>query len=215
MYKITKNGVALDPELYTIDEANKTFASIENDLVLDFTGKDSWIFRIKGKCEIIAGNGCTIDADYSCNITTGNCAVIRVCDNSTITAGDRCNIDTHHNCTITTEDDCIINTWGNCTITTANGSSIYAGAQCNITTGHNAVIRAYGNSVITGGEGCAVIKRDTVEVIRLVAGQTIKLNGGYGVEGYEVVEPETIEIGGLKFNKEEVEKLLKNLKPII
>jgi len=166
MYKITKNGVAVDPKLYMIDEANQTFTSSENDLVLDFAGEDSWIFRIKYGCTITTGNHCFIDAWDSCIITVG----------------ERCTID--------------------------------SGSDCNITVGDQTSIRAHGNSVITGGENCVVTRNDTNEVIRLVAKQTIKLNS-YMSEGYEVVKPiETIEIGGLKFNKEVVEDFLKNLKPI-
>ena len=101
-----------------------------------------------------------------------------------------------------------------CTITAGHSCIITAGNGCNITTGNNAVIRANWNSGITGGENCAVIRRDNNEVIMLVARQTIKLND-HMIEGYEVIKPiETIEIGGLKFNKEEVEDFLKNLKPI-
>jgi len=151
MYKITKDGVAVDPELYMIDEVNGTFASSENGLVIDFTGKNGWLFR------------------------------------------------TRNNCTVTTGVNCFIDT----------------GSNCNISTGDRTVIRAHWNSDITGGENCVVIRRDTNEVIMLIAGQTIKLND-HMTEGYEVVEPiETIEIGGLKFNKEEIEKLLKQFNQLI
>jgi len=166
MYKITKDGVALDPKLYTIDKVNRTFTSEENGLVINFTGKSDWHFRIR------------------------------------------------NNCTVTAGDECFIDAWGDCTITTANRCTINTGSGCDITTGDYAVVVTCGNSTITGGENCVVIRRYTNEVIKLIAGQTIRLNG-YRTEGYEVVKPiETIEIGGLKFNKEEVEDFLKNLKPI-
>ena len=182
MYSITKNGVAVDPELYTIDEVNKTFASRENGLVIDFTGEGGWIFRINHNCTITTGDGCFINADFNCNITTG------------------------HNC--------FINTGSGCNIIANDGCTIDAGYTCHISTGHNAVIRAYGNSDITSGENCVVIRHDTNEVIKLVERQTIRLNSRY-IEGYEVIKPiETIEIGGLKFNKEEVTNLLKTIKPI-
>jgi len=167
MYKITKDGVALDPKLYTIDEVNRFFSSNEDCLVLSFAGENGWFFRIK----------------YSCRITTGN----------------RCIIDAYSNCTITVGNRCIIDAWDG----------------CNITTGNGCFIDACGDSTITGGEICVVIRRYTNEVIKLVAGQTIKLHDGYGVGGYEVIEPiETIEIGNLKFNKKEIEKLLKQFKQI-
>jgi len=118
------------------------------------------------------------------------------------------------NCTVTAGDDCFIDAFGGCNITVGDRCNIDTGNDCNITTGNYAVVVTCGNSTITGGENCVVIRRYTSEVIKLVAGQTIRLNGGM-TGGYEVVEPiETIEIGGLKFNKEEVEDFLKNLKPI-
>jgi len=179
MYKITKNGVALDPKLYTIDTVNHTFASSEDDLVLDFAGEGGWIFRIRHNCTVTAGNSCFIAAWGRCNITAG--------DDCTIDIGARCNI----------------NAGERCTINTSHG--------CNITAGNRTVVVTCENSTITGGEGCAVIKRDTNEVIKLVAGQTIRLKDDYGVG-----EPiETIEIGNLKFNKKEVEKLLKQFNQLI
>jgi len=215
MYKITKDGVALDPKLYTIDEANRTFISEENGLVIDFAGKSDWLFRIRNYCTVTADNDCFIDARNGCNITTGDRAVMRVCDNSTITAGDRCTITTKHNCTITTGERCTLDTGSGCNITTGDGCTIDADYKCHISTSHNAVIRAYAYSVITGGKNCVVIRRVTNEVIKLVAGQTIRLNG-YDVEGYEVIKPiETIEIEGQKYNKKEVEDFLKNLKQLI
>jgi len=166
MYKITKDGKPLDRKLYRIDKANQTFASSENDLVIDFTGESDWHFRISSNCTVTAGDDCFIDAYSNC----------------TITVGDRCTMDT--------------------------------APSCNITTGDYAVVVTCGNSTITGGKNCVVIRRFTDEVIKLVERQTIKLND-HMTGGYTVVEPiETIEIGNLKFNKKEIEKLLKNLKPI-
>jgi len=214
MYKITKDGVALDPKLYTIDKVNKTFASKEDGLVIDFAGKNGWLFRIGYSCKITTGEDCFIDARGECIITTG--------DGCTIEAGRDCNITADHGCVIHTYLDCIICVGERCTIaaapgcniTTGDGCTIDTGSGCNITAGDQTVIRANWNSVITGGKNCVVSKRYGNEVIKLIAGQTIKLND-HMTEGYEVVKPiETIEIGGLKFNKEEVEDFLKNLKPI-
>jgi len=161
MYSITKNCVALDPKLYTIDEANQTFASEENGLVIDFTGEDCWFFKIGDSCTITTGDHCTINTYSGCNIT----------------AGERCTINTSHG--------------------------------CNITTGDKAVVVTYGDSTITGGENCVLIRHYTSEVIKLVAGQTIKLND-HMTEGYTIVEPiETTK----EFNKRIVNHL-ENLKPI-
>jgi len=101
MYKITKDGKPLDRKLYRIDKANQTFASSENDLVIDFTGESDWHFRISSNCTVTAGDDCFIDAYGGC----------------TITAGDRCNIDTSNDCNITTGDYAVVVTCGNSTIT--------------------------------------------------------------------------------------------------
>jgi len=132
------------------------------------------------------------------DFTGEDCWIFRIGDSCTITAGNHCTINTYSGCTITVGNRCIIDAWGG----------------CNITTGENAVVVTSENSTITGGKNCVVIRRYTDEVIKLVERQTIKLND-HMTGGYEVVEPiETIEIGNLKFNKKEIEKLLKNLKPI-
>jgi len=182
MYKITKNGVALDPKLYTIDTVNHTFASSEDDLVLDFADEGVWIFRIRHNCTVTAGNSCFIAAWGRCNITAG--------DDCTIDIGARCNINTGERCTID------------------------AGSGCDITTNDNAVVVTCGDSTITGGKDCVAIRRFRRygnDVIKLVAEQTIRLKDDYGVG-----EPiETIEIGNLKFNKKEIEKLLKQFNQLI
>jgi len=140
--------------------------------------------------------------------------VFRIKYNCTITTGDYCFIDAYGGCIITDGDRCTMDTGSGCNITAGDGCTMDTGYKCHISTGHNAVIRAYADSAITGGENCAVIRNDTNEVIKLVAGQTIRLNSR-DVEGYEVIEPiETIEIEVKKYNKEKIEKFLKNLKPI-
>ena len=61
-----------------------------------------------------------------------------------------------------------------------------------------------------------MVRRDVYEVIELEENQKIKLNV-WGIKGYTVIEEEkieTIEIGGIKYSKKEVEEKLKDLKVI-
>lgn len=57
-FSVTKNGKPLDPSLYTWDETTRTFSSLENSLVLDFS-------KFK-RCTFKTGYNCTFDTGSYC-----------------------------------------------------------------------------------------------------------------------------------------------------
>ena len=86
------------------------------------------------------------------------------------------------------------NTDSYCTFDTGSGCTFKTGSSCTF---------------------CVVVRRDVCEIIELPKGKTIKLNG-YGIKGYTIVEDEpkeTIIIGGITYDKAEVEEKLKDIKP--
>ena len=109
--------------------------------------------------------------------------------------------------TFKTGYDCTFKTNSRCTFST--------GSYCTFSTGYDCTLET--------GSHCVIVRRDIYEVIELKEGVKIKLNG-YGIKGFtEVTEVteikdtpiETIEIGGIKYSKQEVEEKLKGLKAII
>ena len=59
---IRQFGKSLPKHRYRFDALNKVFESSENDLVLDFSGKNGWTF--------ITGRGCTFMAGDNCDFKT-------------------------------------------------------------------------------------------------------------------------------------------------
>jgi len=105
-FSITQNGKVLDESKYKIDLKNRTFASTEDNLVLDFTGLSGWTFKTTGwVCIFHTGCGCIFHTGSFCTFTTlGNCTFT-----------------TLGNCTFTTLGDCTFNTDSDCTFDTGKG----------------------------------------------------------------------------------------------
>lgn len=91
-YSITKNGIELRKDLYTIDEETKTFSSSEHGLVLDFSDENKWTFT--------TGSDCTFD--------TGGYCTFKTCGDCMFAAGSNCTFDTGSNCTFDTGSDCVL-----------------------------------------------------------------------------------------------------------
>ncbi len=65
-YSITKDGVALNKSLYTLDKETRTFSSTVDGLVLDFSDEDAWTFKTSSGCTFTTGSGCTFTTDSDC-----------------------------------------------------------------------------------------------------------------------------------------------------
>ena len=77
-FSVTKNGKELDPSLYTWDESTRTFATRENDLVLDFSALDGVTFDTGDNCAFYTWHSCTFKTGYGCTFDTGyGCVVVR------------------------------------------------------------------------------------------------------------------------------------------
>ena len=87
-FSVTRNGVALDPSLYSWDEKTKTFSTNEDGLVIDFRGWDRVTFR--------TGDDCIFTTGDDCIFTTG--------DYCTFKTGSRCTFDTGSECVIVRRD---------------------------------------------------------------------------------------------------------------
>ena len=77
-YSVTKNGIPLDPSLYTFNEETRTFSSKEDDLVLDFSLISGCTFKTGSGCTFNTNSYCTFKTSYDCTFKTGSgCVVIR------------------------------------------------------------------------------------------------------------------------------------------
>ena len=145
-------------------------------------------------------DGCTFNAGYSCTFNTGY----------------YCTFNTRGSCTFKTGYYCTFNTGSGCTFKTGHGCTFNAGYSCTFNTGGSCTFNTGGSCTFNTGKQGVVVRRDIFEVIQLVEGQQIRLNG-FEIPGYSVIEPakvETIQIGDQKYNKAEVEAALKNVRSL-
>ena len=203
-FTVTQSGKKLNKKLYTWDENTKTFSSIENNLVLDFSDV--------GNCTFNTGSGCTFKTGSECTFNTGS--------ECTFNTGSECTFNTGSGCTFKTGSECIFKTGSNC-IFKAYCSTFKTGDNCTFDTGHNCTFDTgsdctfntdYGCAFDTGVD-CVVVRRDIFEVIELEKYVKIKLNN-CRIKGYTVIEDvKYIEIDGKKIeiSLESYEKLKESL----
>ena len=96
--RVLQNGKPLDLDKFSWDETTRTFSTIENNLILDFTGTEYFTFITGNHCTFITGDCCNFNT-YSlctfktrkhCNFDTGNYCnfIIRGC--GTFKTGKKC-----------------------------------------------------------------------------------------------------------------------------
>jgi len=105
-FSITQYGRPLSKDKYSIDRGELTFSSIEEDLVLDFTGLSHWTFTTYSFCTFITGDNCTFNTETNGTFKTGS------------------------NCTFNTEGVCIFITSNDCTFTTGGMCIFLTGDSC-------------------------------------------------------------------------------------
>ena len=123
-WKVTQNGVELDPSKYTWYEKKKTFSTNEDNLVLDFSEIDGVTFT--------TGSGCTFDTGLDCTFTTG-CGC-------TFKTGSDCTFNTGCGCTFKTGSDCTFDTGNSCTFDTGWDCTFNTGSDCAFNTGSDCVV---------------------------------------------------------------------------
>ena len=115
-YSITQNGKKLAESKYTIDEKAKTFSTIENNLVLDFSGLDGWAFKTGWSCTFKTGSDCTFNTGSDCTFKTRSCCTFNTGSNCTFNTGSNCTFNTGLYCTFKTSWGCIFNTGNWCVV---------------------------------------------------------------------------------------------------
>ena len=109
MFSVTQNGKTLETSKYTWDEKTKTFSTLENNLVLDFSGYEGATFNTGSDCTFHTGSDCTFHTDSDCTFNTGSSCIFKT--------GSSCTFKTGYNCTFNTGSSCTFNTSENCFIT--------------------------------------------------------------------------------------------------
>jgi len=89
-------------------------------------------------------------------------------------------------CTFKTGSDCTFKTGAYCTFDTGSSCTFKTGSGCTFDTGSGCTFDTGSSCTFDTGSDCVVVRRDIYEVIELVEGKKVKLNG-YCVEGFVYV----------------------------
>lgn len=88
--RILRNGKPLDLKFFTWDPKTKTFSSLVNGLVIDFTLIDGCTFNLADYCLVKMGDFCNVKSGHGC----------------VFEAGCSCNFETRYSCTFITSYSC-------------------------------------------------------------------------------------------------------------
>jgi hypothetical protein len=94
--RVSQNGKQLSLDKFTWDSKTKTFSSIEDDLVIDFTDINACTFNTGYKCTFNTGSACTFNTGYKCIFNTES--------NCTFNTGYKCTFNTGKECVIVRRD---------------------------------------------------------------------------------------------------------------
>ena len=110
--RVLRNGEPLSLELFTWDESTRTFASGEDDLVIDFADVDDCIFYVDNFCHISAWRSHKIYAKNWCSIMVGECCEVHTESYCILYGQHGCLFRTGSFCTFNVIPDCRIKTSG-------------------------------------------------------------------------------------------------------
>ena len=139
-FSVTKNGKKLSKKLYTWDEETRTFSTLENCLVVDFTGIDNCTFKTNSNCTFKTGSNCTFNTRPNCTFYTGNGCIFDTGADCTFETGSCCTFDTGSSCTFKTGDDCIAKTGPDCTFETGSNCTFKTGDGCTFKTERDCIL---------------------------------------------------------------------------
>jgi hypothetical protein len=101
-FSVTKDGLPLDPSLYSWNSKNYIFSTSQDGLILDFSGINY--------CTFITPRSCTFKTGKHCNFITGWDCIFETEGMCTFTTGANCNFKTGWNCTFESGNYCTFET---------------------------------------------------------------------------------------------------------
>ena len=155
--RVLRNGNPLPLSEFSWDANTSTFASNEDNLVIDFWDVDSSTVKTGYKSTVKTGDYSTVTTgnhstvttgDYS-TVTTGNFSTVTIRDNSTVTTGDYSTVTTGDFSTVTTGARSTVKTEGYSTVTAGGNSTVTTGGDSTVTTGNFSTVTIRDNSTVT------------------------------------------------------------------
>ncbi len=189
--RVLQNGKQLALNKFEWNKKTKTFSSLENNLVLDFSEFDNCTFK--------SGYNCTFNIESNCTFDTGSYCTFKTGYNCTFNTGSYCTFKTGYNCTFNTGSYCAFNTGADCAFNTGSYCTFNTGSYCTFNTGSGCTFNTGYYCAFNTGFYCVALRRDTSEIIILEEGNKTQLcpNGikGFLINGNFNGEPHIIADG--------------------
>ena len=189
--RVIRNEKQLPLDKFSWDEKSRTFSTVENNLVLDFSDLDfctfktglSCTFNTGHNCTFKTGSGCTFKTGSGCTFNTSSSCTFDTGFDCTFNTGFDCTFNTGHKCTFKTGSGCTFDTGSGCTFNTSSSCTFKTGSSCTFDTGFDCTFNTSSSCTFKTGSGCVVIRRDIFEVILLKQNIRVELCP-FGIKGY-------------------------------
>ena len=176
--RVLQNGEQLSLDKFLWDEKSRTFSSVEDNLVLDFSDLNNCTFDTGSNCTFKTGSNCTFKTNYNCTFKTGsnctfktnynctfktgsNCTfktdsycTFKTNYNCTFDTGSYCTFDTDYNCTFNTSSDCIFNTSSDCTFKTSSDCTFDTVSYCIFNTSSDCTFKTSSDCTFKTSSDC-------------------------------------------------------------
>ena len=107
-FSVTQYGKPLDKSKYNWDKKTKTFSTIEDNLILDFSEVEGVTFKTGLCCAFKTGSECTFKTGSYCTFKTGSECAFKTGLYCTFKTGSDCIFKTGSNCTFDTGSNCVV-----------------------------------------------------------------------------------------------------------
>ena len=190
--RVLQSGNPLPLSEFSWDENTNTFASNEDNLVIDFrnidystvmTGNYSTV-TTGDSSTVTAGGESTVTTGYYSTVNTGYSSIVKAGYHSTVKTGSYSTVTTGHSSTVTTGDHSTVTTGGYSTVktgcesavSTGYHSTVKTGCESTVTTGHFSTVTTGGGSTVKTGVQCCLhyINIYGISIVMLMDNKAIK-----------------------------------------
>ena len=155
--RVLNEGEPLPLEKFTWDKKTRTFSSLQDHLVFNFSDINSCNFIVGDFCVFYTGDKCSFNTKSFCTFYTSHSCNFNTDCECTFNTWDFCTFKTDAGCTFYTDEYCTFNTGRNCTFNTGSHCNFNAAFRSNIKTGKYCVIRVSSACSVESDTGSIII----------------------------------------------------------
>ena len=162
--RVLQHGKPLKLSKFSWDDNTNTFASTEDNLVIDFwninyatvtTGGHSTV-TTGGHSTVTTGGYSTVTTGHSSTVTTGDHSTVTTGGYSTVKTGGFSTVKTGNSSTVTTGSFSTVKTGNYSTVKTGNSSTVTTEGSSTVKTGNYSTVKTGDKSTVTTGVQCCL-----------------------------------------------------------